>query len=310
VFVGIRAPICILLGLQLCLCVMLRTLPAIAQGTHGRTSSLSWVRLEGAESCIARMPSRRRSKASQRKVFVSASQADVSVEGHVQRTKQGNPSEWRAVFTLRDAHGTLIGTREIDGVGSSCSSLDDSMVFVVSVLIRSRRCARKTTPAPEPPPPATTPSSASHRASGARLGSGRAAESMAFRGQCWSSRVGGLLPGVGVRCDGAVLPSRPAFWGIQLSGTSWLVRQFLRTAAREVTCSSRYGGLRRALSPGNRAVSYRACAGVEVGSLQSRGVGFDKGNCGRERRCACIFLPSRLRFSAGGPFGCQPSVSR
>src|SRR5689334_12323457 len=75
-----------------------------------RTSSLSWVRLEGAESCIATQALAQAVETRlKRKVFVSASGADVSVEGHIAR--ESSPPRWRAVFTVRDAEGTLLGTR-------------------------------------------------------------------------------------------------------------------------------------------------------------------------------------------------------
>ena len=64
------------------LLVLLSPRSAAAQ----RTSSLSWVRLEGADQCIgAQELARRVEERVGRRVFVSASQAELSLEGHVER---------------------------------------------------------------------------------------------------------------------------------------------------------------------------------------------------------------------------------
>src|SRR5262245_9058418 len=51
-----------------------------------RTSSLGWVRLAGAEQCIATQQlAQRVEQRVGRAVFVSASQADLAIEGRVER---------------------------------------------------------------------------------------------------------------------------------------------------------------------------------------------------------------------------------
>src|SRR5262249_47345297 len=119
------------MGMPIALCAMLCSSPAYAQNTHARTSSLSWVRLQGAENCIATNALAQAVEGRlKRKVFVSASQADVSVEGSVSQTKRGPAPEWRAAITIRDTHGNVIGTREIQRSGNSCTeALDESIVF-------------------------------------------------------------------------------------------------------------------------------------------------------------------------------------
>src|SRR5690348_567896 len=66
-----------------------------------RTSSLSWVRLPGAEGCVATQTLARAAEDRLgRSVFVSAAQADVSVEGRIEPKRGGG---FHAVLTLRDA---------------------------------------------------------------------------------------------------------------------------------------------------------------------------------------------------------------
>ena len=290
------------MGLQIGLCALLPTSTADAQNTHGRTSSLSWVRLEGAESCIATNALAQAVEGRlKRKVFVSASQSDVSVEGHVLRTKQGNPSEWRAVLTLRDARGALIGTREIEGAGSSCSSLDESIVFVVSVLIDPDAALGKTSPAPEPAPPPPPPPPQVIVRHERVLVPVEPPPPWRFEANVGGALSVGLLPHVGVGVTAGVLIEPPGFWGIQISGTSWHSSSVAADRGAHSEVQLAYGGL--ALCPFRLEIgrfAYRACAGVQVGSLQSRGVGFDREQSD-EALAVHAFLPSRFDFRLAGP---------
>ncbi|WP_394825426.1 hypothetical protein [Pendulispora albinea] len=287
----------------------MHTRPASAQGTHGRTSSLSWVRLQGAEGCIATnalaqaVESRLR-----RKVFVSPSQADVSVEGHVLQSKSGNPPEWRAVLTVRDNRGNLIGTREIEAAGSSCSALDDSLVLVVSILIDPEAQLRPGTPPPEPapPPPSSPPPPPQVIVRQERvLVPIPPPNPWRFGANVGGAFSVGLLPSVGVGVTGAVLIEPPGFWGIQISGTSW------RSASVDIANGARaqvqlaYGGV--ALCPLRLEVgrfAYRACVGAQFGSLQSRGQSSDANKFQQfsdEKLAVHAFLPSRFDFRLAGP---------
>src|SRR5512141_850146 len=77
-----------------------------------RTSSLAWVRLEGAESCVAGSTlARSVEERLRRKVFVSASDADISVEGSIGPSPK---SGFRAVLRVTARDGTILGTREVE----------------------------------------------------------------------------------------------------------------------------------------------------------------------------------------------------
>src|SRR3954449_1410826 len=84
-----------------------------AQAEEGkRTSSLAWVRLDGAESCIAGSAlARSVEERLRRKVFVSASDADISVEGSIGPAAKGG---FRAVLRVTAKDGTILGTREVE----------------------------------------------------------------------------------------------------------------------------------------------------------------------------------------------------
>jgi hypothetical protein len=116
-----------------------------------RTSSLSWVRMPGAEECIATQPlARAVEERLGRTVFVSAAEADVSVEGRV----EGAPKAWRATITLRDSKGALLGTRELTSDKPSCDSLREPLALVIAVMIDPDASSR---PEPPPPPPDAGP---------------------------------------------------------------------------------------------------------------------------------------------------------
>ena len=87
-----------------------------------------------------------------RSVFVSAAQADVSVEGRIERRGKG----FRATLVLRDARGEELGTREISRDDPSCEALTEPLALVIAVMI-DPDASPGTPPAPEPAPPAPPP---------------------------------------------------------------------------------------------------------------------------------------------------------
>jgi hypothetical protein len=102
--------------------------PARAQ----RTSSLSWVRLPGAEGCIPTQTlAERVEQRVGRQVFVSASQADLSLEGHVERAADG--SAFVATLAVSDREGRVLGKRVLRAPGNDCSALDPALVLVIAI---------------------------------------------------------------------------------------------------------------------------------------------------------------------------------
>jgi hypothetical protein len=99
-----------------------------------RTSSLSWVRLSGAESCISTQAlAARVEQRLGRRVFVSASQADLSLEGHVERVEQ--PESMMATLAVSDRQGRVLGRRVLRASGGDCRDLEASLVLVIAIAI-------------------------------------------------------------------------------------------------------------------------------------------------------------------------------
>jgi len=97
-----------------------------------RTSTLGWLRLGGAEGCVATQPlARAVEERLGRTVFVSPADADVSVEGRIERKGQG----FSATILLRDAEGRALGTRTLDRVEPRCEALTESLVLIIAVMI-------------------------------------------------------------------------------------------------------------------------------------------------------------------------------
>jgi hypothetical protein len=133
------------------LALVLLLIAAPARAENARTSSLSWVRLPGAESCVATQAlARAVEERLGRETFVSAAQADVSVEGRIDKKPRG----WHAVLTVRDAQGQLLGTREIDRPDASCDAMTQPVALVIAVMIDPDAESRPKPPPPLPPPAA------------------------------------------------------------------------------------------------------------------------------------------------------------
>ncbi len=129
---------------------------ARADEPHARTSSLSWVRLPGADACVATQDLAKQVEGRLgRAVFASAAVADVSVEGRIEPAADHHG--FRAVLTLRDAHGTLLGTRELARPDASCDGMREPLALVIAVMIDPDAALGPNKPAPppapEPPPP-------------------------------------------------------------------------------------------------------------------------------------------------------------
>ncbi len=125
---------------------------------HGRTSSLSWLRMPGGESCIATQAlARSVEERLGRHVFVSAAEADVSVEGRIEKRGAGG---WHSVITIRDGKGALLGTRELDRPDGACSAMNEPLALVIAVMIDPEAKLSSSSSPPPLPPPAAAPAPA------------------------------------------------------------------------------------------------------------------------------------------------------
>lgn len=136
--------------------LVVRVAPAIigqqkskqAETSEPRTSSLSWVRLEGAEICIASAAlARAIEEQLDRHVFVSAADASLAVEGRVERADD----RWRAVIAVVDGEGQSLGERTLESGEESCDQLG-SMIAVAIALMIDPLTAPDPDPGPDPDP--------------------------------------------------------------------------------------------------------------------------------------------------------------
>lgn len=277
-----------------------------------RTSSLSWVRMAGAEECVATQQlARAVEDRLGRTVFVSAAEADVSVEGHVEPQPKGG---WRAVITLRDGKGTLLGTRELATEKPSCDALREQLALVIAVMIDPDASSR-----PKPTPSA----SASATATGTTppvyiIQHDRAPAPEKPRGPVWRFDGGagittgvGLMPApyAGIHVGGIITPPfpLPAPWAVGLEGYGAVYLDTEASAERGASAVFSLISVGSSLCPvqlfGGWG-SFSVCGGGQLGALRVRGKGFD---AAREELYALVNLASGVRLSV---FLLKPIVLR
>jgi hypothetical protein len=99
-----------------------------------RGPALNWVRLPGADGCIAPVElANRVEQRLGRSVFVRANDAIVVIEGRVGPEPDGGFS---AVLRVSDPSGTLYGTRELRSASQDCRELDEIAALVIAITIR------------------------------------------------------------------------------------------------------------------------------------------------------------------------------
>lgn len=121
------------------------------------TAALNWVRLPGAESCIAPQALARAVEARVgRPVLSPLARADWALEGRVER----RGGLWVATLSATRGDGVL-GSRTVQSSAPDCAALDPQILIVVALLLDSAGALGEVTaptPSPLPPPsPAPTP---------------------------------------------------------------------------------------------------------------------------------------------------------
>jgi hypothetical protein len=135
--------------------------PAFAQ----ETSSLHWVRLPGAEACVGGHDLAQAVEAELgHSIFVSASEAELAVEGRVE--PQPEHGGFRAVLAVSNREGALLGERTIESQAADCTEFTPALAVVIALLIdpdaehaapvdepEEGVVETPEQPDPEPPPP-------------------------------------------------------------------------------------------------------------------------------------------------------------
>ncbi len=270
------------------------------------------MRLPGAESCISAADLGARIETHLgRKVLVSPSVADLSIEGRVEPTGQGAARRFRATVGGTRRSGEPIGTRELVSPTGDCRSLDDGLVIVLALMIDPDATA----PAqPEPPPPLPAPITreiVSERiivreiervppepARAPWLVDASAAGVAAFE------RVPGVAPGVrvGLRAGPSRLAAFELSFGALPSGA-------LDAGTRRVAVAVLDAGL--AFCPGlalGSRFEVGGCAGMRVGVVRSTGQGFDADH-DVDRGLADVAVGPRATATLVGPLFAVASAS-
>lgn len=175
-------------------------------GAKSRTWALGWVRQPGTESCVsAQELADRVERVVGRRFLVSASSAEVFVEGNVRRNVQG---DFIAELRLVDRAGQVLGSREHKSQDGNCRSLDDKLVLSLSIMIDEDASIRRLS---EPSLPNSGEPNSPEWVFGARSG---------------VSVAQGVLPKVAVGVIFAAEIEPPVLPGFWLSFVRWRSQDF------------------------------------------------------------------------------------
>lgn len=261
-----------------------------------RTSTLGWLRLGGADACVATQPlARAVEERLGRTVFVSPADADVSVEGRIERRGQG----FSATIVLRDAEGKALGTRTLERAEPRCEALTESLVLIIAVMIDPDAALAPAAKASAPPSasaPATAPPSASSApvASSAPAASSPppppppaavapAEPAVRVEGGLGGRLALGVVPGVGVGASASAILVPRGFPGLQVRAAFLFPRSSAaapgKLGAESAEVSFAHASLGSALCPLARElgrVFVTACAEGELGLLLARPSGLPR----------------------------------
>lgn len=180
------------------------------------TTSLSWVRLPGAESCVAAPElAAEVEERLGRPVFRPPAEAELAVEGRVEPAAA--PNRWRAVLRLADHDGASLGERVVESRAEGCEELGHAVAVTLALMIDP-----VTTPE-APVPEAPTEVERWHLDLHATLDVGY-----------------GLVPGVTVGGSATALVTPPRFVPLEVTGE---LVPFARDATGTVDLTRAVGGV-------------------------------------------------------------------
>lgn len=275
-----------------------------------RTSSLSWVRLPGAEECVATQPlARAVEERLGRTVFVSAAQADVSVEGRIEPKSKGG---WHAVITLRDARGALLGTRELARDEKSCDAIREPLALVIAVMIdpdaalgpRSAPPPPPVAPPPEPPPAPPGPTIIVERER-VYVPVPPKPPSAPWRFEASAAAITGLglVPGAPIGAYVGWILEPPRFIGLEGYAALWPFGTKGSDAGGSAAFQLAYvGGALCPLKLHTEAVHLYGCAGMQLGVWRSDGAGLAVPASAGFRPVVNEVVEGRLSVKVIGPF--------
>ena len=114
-------------------CVVLLSSAVAAQTPVARGPALNWVRLPGAETCIAPVELAQRIEARLgHRVFVPTGDAIIVLEGQVGPARE---SGFTTSIRVSDADGTVYGTRDFSMNDADCRKLDELVTLIMAITI-------------------------------------------------------------------------------------------------------------------------------------------------------------------------------
>jgi hypothetical protein len=275
---------------------------------------LNWVRLPGAESCIAAQAlAARVEERVGRVLFVTIAEAGLTVDGSVAR---GSPDGWDVILDVSDPGGRVLGRRALHFAGDDCAVIDESITLVIAVTLYPNTglvdagipldpdTASKLEalfgnepseldPASLPPPrPAAARQSVKDSRGNGAAKNGRVPEvRVPWRIGLDAAGVGGLgqLPGASFGAAGSVSIAAPGAWPVELGV---LLLPSYRVEAPDELGEARFSVLAGSLSlcpfqpEWLRALAL--CLGGEVGRLRSEPSGFASDEVARNDLVASV----------------------
>jgi hypothetical protein len=298
--------------------VALLVAPAIAHA-EGRTSSLSWVRMPGADSCVATQDlARDVEERLGRTVFVSAAQADVSVEGHIEPNANG--PGFHAVVSIRDAKGALLGTRELARPEKSCDEMRAPLALIIAVMI-DPDAAMHPKPAPPPPPKPPEPTVITRTEKETvyvPVPTPPKVEVPARPPAPWHVEVDAdfvaafeLLPETGAGIAATLLVDPPHVPVIEVHGATFFDNGASADRGARGTFDLSYGGLGVCplrLRLVNERFLIHSCAAVDLGVMRVHATGFDTPDQNESRFFSALDLEIRAAVRVVGPLVFQIGV--
>lgn len=108
--------------------------PAHAQPSEApRSFALNWVREPGAETCMSSQMLARAIEQLLGPVFERPAEAELAIEGRIARDEHA--ASWHVSIRVTDAHGAVLGTRELSSSDASCHAVDAQVVLVIGMAI-------------------------------------------------------------------------------------------------------------------------------------------------------------------------------
>lgn len=122
--------------------------PAHASTDRPREVSLIWVGADASSGCLGAVALAREVEDSLGRPAFSPRSNDLVVVVAMERRAT---SGWRALVQIRDANGATLGERELVSETDACASLNEPLVFAVTLMVDSELAKPKPPPAQEPP---------------------------------------------------------------------------------------------------------------------------------------------------------------